>query len=65
VTSAAIVFFPLAVICFAISSGCANCSIMLAMSPAWADVSMSGVNVRSVPDFGAMAPASMNIVVFS
>ena len=40
VTIAAMVFFPLGVICFATSSGWANWSIMLAMSPAWAEVSM-------------------------
>src|ERR1017187_5100077 len=45
VTSAAIVFLPEGVIWRAISSGCANWSAGVGISPDFDDVSMSGVNV--------------------
>ena len=65
VTSAAIVFLPLGVICLATSSGWANCSIMLGMSPACDEVSTSGRNVSEPPAFWAMLPDSMNIAELS
>ena len=65
VTRAAMVFLPDGVICFAISSGWANCSIMAGISPPAAEVSIRGLKVVVLPGLAERLPDSINQAVLS